>query len=84
MGRKRFTEARAERHRRAVEQTIQWAIDAAGAGQYQDALSWMRVLETVEGQLPSELKPLRDRCQRVVQERAEAHAARRRQLADAI
>ena len=84
MGRKRFTEAPAERHRRAVEQTIRWAREAARAGQYQDALSWMRVLETVEGQLPVELQPLRERCQSVVAERAEAHAARRRQLADAV
>jgi hypothetical protein len=62
MRRKRPTEAPGERHRRAVAQTIQWAKDAAVAGHYQDALSWMRVLEAVEGELPRELERLRDRC----------------------
>ncbi len=43
----------------------------------------MRVLEAVEGELPEELEPLLACCLAAVQSRAEAHAARRRALADA-
>jgi hypothetical protein len=72
-----------ERHRRAVTQTTQWAMDAAAAGEYQDALSWMRVLETVEGELPAGLESLHARCVAVVQARAQAHDLRRAQFVDA-
>lgn len=78
MTRKRPTGEPEARHRRAVAQTIQWAREAAEAGQYQDALSWMRVLETVEGKLPSEIVLLYDHCMAAVQTRAEAHDAERR------
>lgn len=83
MRRNRLTEAPEERHRQAVAQTIVWAKDAASAGDYQDALSWMRVLEAVEGELPAELAPLLEECLTIIRERAEAHAARRAQFADA-
>jgi len=72
-----------ERHRRAVAQTTQWAMDAAAAGHYQDALSWIRVLETVEGELPAELASLHYRCVALVRARAETHDLRRRQFVDA-
>ncbi len=72
-----------ERHRRAVNQTTQWAMDAAAAGQYHDALSWMRVLETVEGELPEELETLHAHCTAAVRARVRAHDLRRAQFADA-
>ena len=72
-----------ERHRQAVAQTTQWALDAAAAGSYQDALSWIRVLETVEGELPAELASLHERCVAVVDARARAHDLRRRRFVDA-
>jgi hypothetical protein len=82
MRRKRPTEAREEQHHRAVAQTIQWTKDAAIAGHYQDALSWMRVLEAVEGELPAELEPLFDRCLAITRCRAEVHDVRGRGFAD--
>ena len=72
-----------ERHRQAVAQTTKWAVDAAAAGSYQDALSWIRVLETVEGELPAELVSLHAHCAAVVHARAQAHDLRRRQFVDA-
>jgi hypothetical protein len=82
MRRKRPIEAPEDRHRRAVAQTIQWAKDAAVAGEHQDAVSWMRVLEAVEGELPAELEPLLGRCLAVVDSRGEAQAVRHCRLAD--
>jgi hypothetical protein len=72
-----------ERHRRAVAQTTQWAMDAAAAGQYQDALSWIRVLKTVVGGLPAELEALHEHCVAVVRTRGQAHDLRRAQFVDA-
>lgn len=72
-----------ERHRRAVAQTTAWAKDAAAAGNYQDALSWIRVLEAVDGTVPAELEALSEHCLAVILARAQAHDARRRQFADA-
>jgi hypothetical protein len=72
-----------QRHRLAVAQTARWAQDAADGGHYQDALSWMRVLEAVEGELPAELEPLHEHCLAVIHARAHAHEARRRQFVDA-
>jgi hypothetical protein len=72
-----------ERHRQAVAQTTQWAREAAAAGHYQDALSWIRVLETVDGALSAELEALSEQCLAIVRTRAQAHDARRRDFADA-
>ena len=62
---------------------MRWAKDAADAGHYQDALSWMRVLEAVEGELPAELEVLHEHCLVVIHARAHAHDMRRRRFADA-
>ena len=73
-----------DRHLRAVEQTVLWAREAAEAGNYQDALSWLRVLEVTEGGVPLELVPLRDHCQSIVHRRAVLHKARRTQFERAL
>jgi hypothetical protein len=73
-----------DRHLRAVERTALWAKEAAEAGNYQDALSWLRVLEVTEGGIPLELVPLRDQCQRVVRHRAALYQNRRAQLDQAM
>jgi len=56
----------AERHSRAIAQTSQWAMAAADAGDYEEALSWLRVLAAVEDELPKRISHLRDRCQRAI------------------
>jgi hypothetical protein len=40
------------RHRRAVEQTLCWAQEAAADGAFDDALEWLRVVEVVDRALP--------------------------------
>jgi hypothetical protein len=50
------------RHELAIEQTTQWAHDAAQDGDYVEALSWLRALEVVEGSLSPKLQLLRRRC----------------------
>jgi hypothetical protein len=70
-------EAAPDRHGRAVEQTAGWAIAAVEAGDYQEALSWLRVLEVVERGLPKELVGLRAHCVSLVEERAARYAQRR-------
>ena len=74
----------ADRHLRAVEQTVLWAKEAAAAGNYQDALSWLRVLEVTEGGVPLELVGLRDHCQSIVHRSAALHQAQRTQRAQAV
>jgi hypothetical protein len=60
-----------------LAQTLSWAEEAAGLGEYQDALSWIRVLEVVDGELSRQALHLREFCQLKVKERAAEHAARR-------
>jgi hypothetical protein len=51
-----------KRHLLAIERTVGWAEDAAAAGDVQDALAWLRLIEAVEGRLPHRLVPLFDDC----------------------
>ena len=66
-----------ERHAQAVAQTADWARAAAEEGNLQEALSWLRVIEAVDGFLADELRVLRDRCLALVGQRAAEHSARR-------
>jgi hypothetical protein len=50
------------RHQRALAQTTAWARAAADAGDYVDALSWLRVLEVVEGHLLPDMRVLKEQC----------------------
>jgi hypothetical protein len=40
------------RHDRAVENTLEQADEAAASGDYQDALSWLGLIETIGDELP--------------------------------
>ena len=42
---------RAERHRQAVAQSLRCAEDAAAAGEFGDALDWLRLIDYVDGGL---------------------------------
>jgi hypothetical protein len=51
-----------ERHEVALAQARQWAYDAADDGDYLEAITWLRVIEVIEGSLPHTLVSLRSRC----------------------
>jgi hypothetical protein len=51
-----------KRHLLAIDRTVRWAEDAAAAGDVQEALAWLRVIEAVEGRLPHRLIPLLEDC----------------------
>jgi hypothetical protein len=70
-----------ERHARAVAQTVLWAKAAADGGDYQEALSWLRVLETVEGKLDPALTSLRDSWRAITERNAVSYSDRRRAVA---
>ena len=61
--RRHFPAYDAKRHLLAIERTLGWAEDAAAAGDVQEALAWLRLIEAVEGRLPHRLVPLRDDCE---------------------
>ena len=42
------------RHTRAVAQSFRHAQEAAGTGDYDEALGWLRAVEAVDGFLPRE------------------------------
>jgi hypothetical protein len=42
----------AERHRLAVARTLAWADEAAGRGEYGEALAWLETVEAVDAELP--------------------------------
>jgi hypothetical protein len=42
----------AERHERAVRQSLRWAAEAALAGDFRLALGWLEVVHTIDGDLP--------------------------------
>jgi hypothetical protein len=50
------------RRRLASEQARRWAYEAVDDGEYLEAISWLRVLEVIEGSLPHTLSVLRSRC----------------------
>jgi hypothetical protein len=52
----------------ALERTAVWAEEAAAAGDWQEALAWLRVIEAVEGRLPPRLLPLLEDCARRLEE----------------
>ena len=43
----------ADHHHQAVMNTLSWADDAAAAGDYADALSWLHVITAIGDELPS-------------------------------
>src|SRR5436305_4367484 len=51
-----------KRHLLAIERTVCWAEEAAAAGEVQEALAWLRVIEAVEGRMPHRLLPLLQDC----------------------
>ena len=44
--------SRPERQRAAVQRSLSWAEQAAGAGEYATALPWLATIEAVDGELP--------------------------------
>jgi len=50
----------AERHALAVLQSLRWAERAAREGDYEHALSWLAVVERVDGTLPAEWRCSRE------------------------
>jgi hypothetical protein len=50
----------AERHALAVRQSLRWAVRAAREGDYERALSWLAVVERVDGTLPEEWRSTRE------------------------
>jgi hypothetical protein len=65
-----------DRHARAVAQTVAWALSAADGGNYQEALSWLRVLEAVDGSLEPRLATLRDTWEMLVKRGAADYRSR--------
>lgn len=63
-----------ERRQSASAQARQWAHDAADDGEYLEAISWLRVLEVIEGSLPPTLAMLRTRCVRAFEEQMQQFA----------
>ncbi len=55
---------RARKHDRAVRQSLGLACEAAGVGQFGDALAWLRTVEIVDGPLAAEWADRRNRWQR--------------------
>jgi hypothetical protein len=51
-----------KRHLLAIERTVCWAEEAAAAGEVEEALAWLRVVEAVEGRMPHRLVPLLQDC----------------------
>jgi hypothetical protein len=49
-----------KRHAAAVARTVAWAREAAGQGDIAEAVSWLDVIEAIEGTLPPALSALRD------------------------
>jgi hypothetical protein len=45
--------ARDARHRDAVRRTVQWAREAAGNGDYREALAWLATIEAIDAELPA-------------------------------
>jgi hypothetical protein len=45
------TDSRAERHERAVAQTLRWAQEAAVSQCFDDALDWLQTVAVVDGPL---------------------------------
>ncbi len=50
----------AERHALAIRQSLRWAERAAREGDYERALSWLNMVERVEGELPQEWRDHRE------------------------
>ncbi len=44
--------AAVDRHERALQQTFTWAQEAAARGDLAEAVSWLTMLESLEGRLP--------------------------------
>ena len=53
-------------HLAAVRQSLDWADDAARAGDHADALHWLDVVEAVEHELPADYADKRESWRRAL------------------
>ncbi len=63
------------RHQAAVTRSLEWADEAAGRHDYQDALAWLRTLEAIGEHLPVAYRRKKEAWTRSARASAAADAA---------